>query len=111
MRAHLFLEPNIEVDVITLSRSTQDTAHNHWKTTADGNCRTCGATKQQKRWQGLTVHSLVSSCMPTFSRYPTHALIARGVGLFPPGSRMQQSHNPCHLDSGDSFTTLPLGQR
>ena len=47
-------------------------------------------------------------CMPTFSRYPLHAVIAKGIGLLPPGSRMQQSQNPRHLDFGES---LPLGQR
>ena len=38
-------------------------------------------------------------------RYPLYAVTARGAGLLPPGSRMQQSHNPRHLDYGDSFPT------
>ena len=69
MCTRLFLAPNIEVDVTTRPRSDvtaqvdldTETVHGHWKTTADRDRRTCGATTQQKRWHGLAVHSPVSS--------------------------------------------------
>ena len=86
MCTRLLLEPNIEVDVPTRPRSEEtaqvnldtETVHRHKKKTDRD--RTCGATTQQKRWQGLTVHSLVSSCMSTFGRYPLHAVTARKWG-------------------------------
>ena len=104
----LFLDPNVEVDVTTRSRSDgtakvklhTETVHRHWTRTADRSRRTSGATTQQKSWQGQTVHSPMSSCMPTSSRYPC----GHCQGSWAP-PRMQQSHDPRHLDYWDSFPT------
>ena len=119
MCTRLFLEPNIEVDVTTRPRADvtaqvdldTETLHGHWKTTADRDRRTCGATTQEKRWQGRAVHSPVSSLHAHVRSLSTACGHSQESGALP-GSRMQQSHNPRHLDYGDSFSTfIPLCKR